>query len=89
MLINQTPSHPFITTNQVQLVRNKQTDRLHVFPLLPTPRQHIPLLRCADDDVALDRNQQDTAINDLRNTRQMLCRLSSQSSNQYLPQRQQ
>jgi len=38
----------------MQLINNKQADRLYILPLLPASRQHVPLLRRAHNYVALD-----------------------------------
>jgi len=37
----------------MQFVNNEQTDCLNVLSLFPATRQHVPLLRSADNDVAL------------------------------------
>ena len=46
-------SHPTLSTDEVQLVHYEEADTLNVLPLLPPPRQHVPVLWSTDDDVAL------------------------------------
>ena len=46
-------SHPTLSTNEVQLVHYEEADTLNILPLLPPPRQHVPVLWSTDDNVAL------------------------------------
>ena len=39
----------------MKLVHDEQTDVLHVFPLFPSPGQHVPPLGGTDDDVTLEK----------------------------------
>ena len=48
------PTYTVFSTNQVRFVEHEQVDVLHVLSLLPAPRQHVPLVRCADDHVTLE-----------------------------------
>ena len=45
--------HPVLSTNQMQLVHNKQVYILHILPLLPPPGEDVPVLRCRHDDCPL------------------------------------
>jgi len=53
----------------MQLINDKQADSLHVLALLPTPRQHVPLLRCTNDNVTLHRTPRNTATTVSKNAR--------------------
>ena len=51
--IPDTSPHPVLSTNQMQLVHNKQVYILHILPLLPPPGEDVPVLRCRHDDCPL------------------------------------
>lgn len=44
---------PDLRANELNLVTNKEAKILHILPLLPPPRNNVPLRRSADDNVSL------------------------------------
>lgn len=45
-------THPVLATDEMHFVHDEEVDVLNVLALLPAPREDVPLLRGADDDVA-------------------------------------
>ena len=52
------PTYSYFPSNQMQLIHNKEVHILHVFPLFPSARQHIPLFWSADNYITLQKVQQ-------------------------------
>lgn len=42
-----------VPTKQMDLIDDKNSDLLHIVPILPAPTDSIPLLWCSDDKVSL------------------------------------
>ena len=50
-------THPTLSTDEVELINDKERYILHILALLPASRQNVPVFWCADNDMALEREQ--------------------------------